>query len=166
MQRAARACCDNLPHDLNSFTFCFFFLLLTVINTFCLLFFPLCHSLQLKPLTLSLPLISTPCSFSFPSPPPHFIHFSRFRSASMLVIYKDLDTNLEFLISCLFLAKVLFCFSFKQEKTPSCLLHSLCFHIEINSVPKVCSKMSELQTKLTCNSLTDAAAIDQTGQVL
>lgn len=85
----------------------------------------------------------------------------------MSVIYKDLDTNLEFLISCLLLAEVLSSFSFKQEKPPSsCLLHSLCFHIEINSVPKVCSKMSELQTKLTCNSLTDAAAIDQTGKVL
>lgn len=176
MQRAARACCDNLPHDLNSFTLCFFFLLLTVINTFSLLFSPLRHSLQLKPLTLSLSLILTPCSFPFPSPPPNFIHFSLFHSqsfltdiihvASMSVIYKDLDTNLEFLISCLLLAEVLSSFSFKQEKTPSCLLHSLCFHIEINSVPKVCSKMSELQTKLTCNSLTDAAAIDQTGQVL
>lgn len=130
VQRAARACCDNLPHDLNSFTLCFFFLLLTVVNTFSLLFFPLRHSLQLKPLTLSLSLILTPCSFPFPSlppPPPHFIHFSLFHSqsfltdiihvASMSVIYKDLDTNLEFLISCLLLAEVLSSFSFKQEKT-------------------------------------------------
>lgn len=35
----------------------------------------------------------------------------------MSVIYKDLDTNLEFLISCLLLAEVLSSFSFKQEKT-------------------------------------------------
>lgn len=132
VQRAARACCDNLPHDLNSFTLCFFFLLLTVINTFSLLFFPLRHSLQLKPLTLSLSLILTPCSFPFPSlsphpHPPNFIHFSLFHSQSFLtdiihvafmsVIYKDLDTNLEFLISCLLLAEVLSSFIFKQEKT-------------------------------------------------
>lgn len=131
MRQAARACCDNLPHDLNSFTLCFFSLLLTVIHTFSLLFFPLRHSLQLNPLTLSLSLILTPCSFSFPSPfiPPTFHPFlSMFHSQSfltdiiheasmVLVIYKDLDTSLEFLISCLLLAKVLSSFSFKQEKT-------------------------------------------------